>query len=127
MKKKDELRGIRRVSTDYGYFDVRNSSELDCSYPGVDIEFIANEDVGQNCSRPRIVFELHEERLHAHVWDDSDKEDYAYTIEFDIPLKNVSADRCQDCVCLCEKDGRWFCDEAGTYCAEVCECPEGLC
>ena len=126
MAKLNELSGMRCVYTDYGYFDVRNSSELDCSYPGVDIEFIANEDVGQNCSRPRIVFELHDGKLHAHIWNDPEQEDYTDTTEFSIPLVNVSADRCQDCVCLCEKDDRWFCDEADAYCADVKNCPEGL-
>ena len=32
--------------------------------------------------------------------------------------------RCQDCVCLVEQDGEWFCDEQQKFCKDVKECNE---
>ena len=72
--------------------DVKvNSGELvatescDPEYPGVDIEFIANNDNGTNLSRPRVLFELPKDgKLRVLVWADKDSEDYTHEIEFDI-------------------------------------------
>lgn len=35
-------------------------------------------------------------------------------------------DRCRDCVCLVEKCGMWYCDEAEEYCSEIEYCPENI-
>ena len=40
---------------DGGYFYITVSEDL--NYPGIDIEFIADDDEGKNASRPRVLFE----------------------------------------------------------------------
>lgn len=35
-------------------------------------------------------------------------------------------ERCQDCVCLVEQNGEWFCDESQDYCENIDECPENV-
>lgn len=57
----------------------------DPEYPGVDIEFVADNDNGDNLSRPRVLFEFPKDgKLRVLVWADKDSEDYTHEIEFDI-------------------------------------------
>jgi hypothetical protein len=54
-------------------------------YPGIDIEFVADHDNGENLSKPRILFEYPSDgKLRVLIWDDKDNEDYTREIEFDI-------------------------------------------
>lgn len=40
---------------------------------------------------------------------------------------NAPYNRCRDCAALtCDDDGGWLCEEAGTPCNRVKDCPEGL-
>lgn len=69
------------LKTDKGYFDLSVSPEPD--YPGIDIEFISNEDKGDMASRPRVLFELEKNKnLRAVIWDNPCSEDYTRKIEF---------------------------------------------
>lgn len=66
---------------DGGYFDVMVSE--DPNYPGINIEFIADDDEYKNASRPRVVFEKPVEgKLRALIWANKDSEDYSEEIEF---------------------------------------------
>lgn len=72
-----------KVKTKDGYFWATASGDVD--YPGIDIEFIADNDNGDNLSRPRILFEYPTDgKLRVLIWDDKDNEDYTREIEFDI-------------------------------------------
>ena len=55
----------------------------DTEYPGIDVEFVADDDKGLNMSRPRVLFEkpLGGE-LRALAWEDKNSEDYTTEIEF---------------------------------------------
>ncbi len=33
-------------------------------------------------------------------------------------------ERCKDCICLIEKDGRMYCDEVRDFCVDIDNCPE---
>lgn len=64
-----------------GYFRVDKSA--DPNYPGIDIEFISDDDLGNSLSRPRILFEKTENgNLRALAWNNPDKEDFVEEIEF---------------------------------------------
>lgn len=66
-----------------GYFSIEES--LDNNYPGVDIEFVSDDEIGQSISRPRILFEYPKDgRLRVLVWADRDSENYTNEIVFDI-------------------------------------------
>ena len=55
----------------------------DPNYPGIDVEFVADNDKGETASRPRVLFEKPlGEKLRALIWGDSNKEDYTDEIEF---------------------------------------------
>ncbi len=65
-----------------GYFEAITSPEDD--YPGIDVEFISDEDEGKTASRPRVVFEYPAEgSLRMLIWANKDSEDYSDCIEFD--------------------------------------------
>ena len=50
-------------------------------YPGIDIEYIADNDSGENLSRPRVLVELpHDDTLRALIWNDPNDEDYTKEI-----------------------------------------------
>ena len=34
--------------------------------------------------------------------------------------------RCQDCICLIEKNNQYYCNECQQYCNKIKNCPEGL-
>ncbi len=69
-----------------GYFRTNVSPDLE--YPGIDVEFVAEDDYGQTMSRPRIIFEYpNDGELRVLIWTDCDKEDYTEEIFFKIPTK----------------------------------------
>lgn len=61
------------------------TKSCDPDYPGIDIEFIQDNDNGSDLSRPRVLFELpNDGKLRVLVWADKNSEDYTHEIEFDI-------------------------------------------
>lgn len=55
----------------------------DTDYPGIDIEFVADNDIGGDLSRPRVLFEKPKDgELRVLVWSDKDNEDYTKEITF---------------------------------------------
>lgn len=66
-----------------GYFEIMTG--CDPNYPGVDVEFISNNDNNENkASRPRVVFEYPKDGgLRMLIWANRDSEDYTDIIEFD--------------------------------------------
>ena len=64
---------------------LRATPSMDPEYPGIDVEFIADNDNGENLSRPRILIERPVEsgELRALIWDDKNSEDYTKEVIFD--------------------------------------------
>ena len=55
----------------------------DSDYPGIDVEFVADNDKGEDLSRPRVLFEKPKDgELRVLVWNDKDNEDYTEEITF---------------------------------------------
>ena len=55
----------------------------DPDYPGIDVEFIPDNESGFGVSTPRILFEKPKgEQLRALIWADKDQEDYTNKVEF---------------------------------------------
>lgn len=53
----------------------------DPEYPGIDVEYIADNDKGETASRPRVLVEYpKDDCLRALVWNDPDSEDYTNEI-----------------------------------------------
>lgn len=78
MKNKDNL----KVKVDGGYLQATISGDID--YPGICVEFVADEDKGEKLSRPTVLIEKPVgEELRALVWSDEDDEDYTTEIIFD--------------------------------------------
>lgn len=74
-----------KVKTKSGYLWATDSGDID--YPGIDIEFIADNEDENAISRPRILFEYpayEDVKLRVLIWDDKDNEDYTREIVFDI-------------------------------------------
>ena len=74
-----------KVRTKDGYLLATDSGDID--YPGIDIEFIADNEDENAISRPRILFEYptyEDGKLRVLIWDDKDNEDYTREIVFDI-------------------------------------------
>lgn len=63
-----------------GWLVATASQDLD--YPGIDIEYVADLDNGQNLSRPRVLVECPKEtnELRALIWDNPNSEDYTEDI-----------------------------------------------
>ena len=77
-----------KVKTKGGYLWATNSGDID--YPGIDIEFVANNEDENTLSRPRILFEYPTDgKLRVLIWDDKDNEDYTKEIVFNIEGENV--------------------------------------
>ena len=54
---------------------------LDPDYPGIDVEYISDRDMGENMSRPRVLVEWpHEDVLRALIWNNPHSEDYTKEI-----------------------------------------------
>jgi hypothetical protein len=70
------------VKVDGGYLYATISGDID--YPGICVEFVADNDIGESLSRPTVLMEKPVgEELRALVWDDKDDEDYTTEIIFD--------------------------------------------
>lgn len=56
----------------------------DPNYPGIDIEFVANNDKGEYASRPRVLFEqpIDSDEVRVLVWGNKNSEDYTDEINF---------------------------------------------
>lgn len=53
----------------------------DPDYPGIDIEYIADKDNGENLSRPRVLVEWpNDDTLRALIWNNPNDEDYTKEI-----------------------------------------------
>ena len=66
-----------------GYFMASKSQDPD--YPGIDIEFVADDDRGQNLSRPRVLFEKPiDGDLRVLIWNNPNNEDYEEEVEFNM-------------------------------------------
>ena len=71
-----------KVRVNGGYIRANASSDPD--YPGIDVEFVSDNDVGETLSRPRVLIEKPvDDNLRALIWDDADNEDYTKEIVFD--------------------------------------------
>lgn len=69
------------VNVEGGYF--RADPCLDPDYPGIDVEFIADNEPSDICSSPRVLFEKPiGQPLSALIWSDPMDEDYSNEIEF---------------------------------------------
>ena len=54
----------------------------DPHYPGIDVEYIAKDDNGQNLSRPRVLVEYPlDDKLRALIWTDPNDEDFTDEIQ----------------------------------------------
>lgn len=70
-----------RVKVEGGSLVATASS--DPNYPGIDVEFIPDNESGFGVSTPRILFEKPKgEKLRALIWADKDQEDYSNKVEF---------------------------------------------
>lgn len=55
----------------------------DADYPGIDVEFVSDNDMGEDLSRPRVLFEKPKDgELRVLIWNDKDNEDYTKEITF---------------------------------------------
>lgn len=73
---------ILKVKVEGGYLYATISGDID--YPGICVEFVADNDNGEDLSRPTVLMEKPAgEELRALVWDDKDDEDYTTEIIFD--------------------------------------------
>ena len=71
-----------KVRVEGGYISANASSDPD--YPGIDIEFVADDYNGETLSRPRVLFEKPVDgKLRALIWDDADNEEYTKEIVFE--------------------------------------------
>lgn len=86
-KAKYEIDGIGTesltVKVNGGHIVATASPDPD--YPGIDVEYVADNDIGEYLSRPRVLMEktFDSENVRALVWAEKDKEDYTDTFEFD--------------------------------------------
>lgn len=70
------------VKVEGGYLYATISGDID--YPGICVEFVSDDDIGENPSRPTVLVEKPVgEDLRALVWSDDDDEDYTTEIIFD--------------------------------------------
>ena len=71
-----------KISMDGGYLAIDKSQDSD--YPGVDIEFVPDNEKELLYTRPRIVIEKPKgEKLHCLIWNDKSSEDYSDKIVFE--------------------------------------------
>lgn len=70
-----------RVNVEGGYLYATISGDVD--YPGICVEFVANDDIGEALSRPTVLIEKPvDDDLRALVWENKDDEDYTTEIKF---------------------------------------------
>lgn len=80
-----------RLPIKNGYLDIRAS--LDPEYPGLDIEYIDNnESMYDPHTRPRVLIECPKDTntLRALIWGDADSEDYDTDVEFETASDRLS-------------------------------------
>ena len=71
-----------KVKVEGGHLYATVSGDID--YPGICVEFVADNDKGDKLSRPTVLIEKPTgEELRALVWSDGDDEDYTTEIIFD--------------------------------------------
>lgn len=76
------MRNVIEVRVKGGY--IVASVFSDPNYPGIDVEYVADNDNGQMQSRPRVLFECPNGGcLRALIWKDPNSEDYTDEIEFE--------------------------------------------
>jgi hypothetical protein len=76
-KKEDSL----KVKVNGGHLCATVSGDID--YPGICVEFIADDDNGEKLSRPTVLVEKPMDNdLRVLIWGDEDKEDYTTEIKF---------------------------------------------
>ena len=63
---------------------LRAEPSMDPDYPGIDIEFISDNESKEALSRPRILFEkpIEDGDLRALIWNNPHNEDYSKEIIF---------------------------------------------
>jgi hypothetical protein len=77
-----------KVKTKNGYLWATDSGDID--YPGIDVEFIADNEDENALSNPRILFEYPTDgKLRVLIWDDKNNEDYTREIIFDIQEEDI--------------------------------------
>ena len=77
-KREDSL----KVKVDGGYLYATISGDVD--YPGICVEFVADNENDIDVSRPTVLFEKPvDEDLRVLVWEDVNDEDYTTEIIFD--------------------------------------------
>ena len=70
-----------RVKVDGGYLYATISGDMD--YPGICVEFVADDESDDDLSRPTVLIEKPvDDELRALVWDNKDDEDYTREITF---------------------------------------------
>lgn len=69
------------VKVEGGYLYATISGDVD--YPGICVEFVADDDIGESVSRPTVLIEKPVgDELRVLVWSDEDDEDYTTEIKF---------------------------------------------
>lgn len=84
---KKEIDDIQVITVPVLGGEIRVTVCGDPNYPGVDVEYVADSDEGQNPSRPRVTMEMTmvdegSSLLRALVWTDPEKEGYTKVISF---------------------------------------------
>ena len=70
-----------KVKTKGGFLWATESIDVD--YPGIDIEFMADNVDENSLSRPRVLFEYPKDgKLRLLIWSDKNNEDYTQEIIF---------------------------------------------
>lgn len=70
-----------QVKVDGGYLYATISG--DDNYPGICVEFVADDDIGEALSRPTVLIEKPvDDDLRVLVWSDENNEDYTTEIKF---------------------------------------------
>lgn len=74
------MKDMIKVRVGAGYLIATISQ--DDNYPGIDVEYVADSDTGENLSRPRVLIECpNNDTLRALIWNNPNKEDYSEEIE----------------------------------------------
>lgn len=69
------------VKVEGGYLYATISGDVD--YPGICVEFVADDDKGESASRPTVLIEKPvDDELRVLVWGDEECEDYTTEIKF---------------------------------------------
>ena len=78
----NQIEDTLKVTVEGGYLQATVSGDI--NYPGIWVEFVADDDTEEKLSRPTVLVEKPVgEELRALVWSDEDNEDYTTEIIFD--------------------------------------------